>query len=82
MDTFKILTFDGGGVKGALSARILKRICEKFPRLLDEVDLFAGTLTGSLIALSLAYGRDANFVDNLYSQINTKKIFSAILFLM
>ncbi|NKF06999.1 patatin-like phospholipase family protein [Clostridium gasigenes] len=76
MKTFKILSFDGGGIKGALSARILKRICEKFPNLLDEVDLFAGTSTGSLIALSLAYGKTANFVDDLYSYSNTKKIFS------
>lgn len=76
MKTFKIIAFDGGGVKGALSARILKRICEKYPSLLDEVDLFAGTSTGSLIALSLAYGRDASFIDNLYSYSNTKKIFS------
>ena len=76
MKTFKILAFDGGGIKGALSARILKRICEKFPNFLDEVDLFAGTSTGSLIALSLAYGRDADFIDNLYSYNNTKKIFS------
>lgn len=76
MKTFKILAFDGGGVKGALSARILKRICEKFPEFLDEVDLFAGTSTGSLIALSLAYGRDATFIDNLYSYSSTKKIFS------
>ena len=76
MNTFKILAFDGGGVKGALSARILMRLCEKFPNLLAEVDMFAGTSTGSLIALSLAYGRDAKFVDNLYSHSNTKKIFS------
>lgn len=76
MNTFKILSFDGGGIKGVLSARILKRICEKFPNLLAEVDLFSGTSTGSLIALSLAYGKDANFVDGLYSYNNTKKIFS------
>lgn len=76
MKTFKILAFDGGGIKGALSTRILKRICEKFPTFLDEVDLFAGTSTGSLIALSLAYGKDAKFVDELYSYANTKKIFS------
>ncbi|MEG1287664.1 MAG: patatin-like phospholipase family protein [Clostridium sp.] len=76
MDTFKILSFDGGGIKGALSTRILKRICDRFPMLLDEVDLFAGTSTGSLIALSLAYGKTANFVDELYSYSNTKKIFS------
>lgn len=76
MKTFKILAFDGGGIKGALSAKLLKRICDKFPNLLDEIDLFAGTSTGSLIALSLAYGKDANFIDNIYSYGNTKKIFS------
>lgn len=76
MKTFRILSFDGGGIKGSLSARLLKRICDKFPNFLDEVDLFAGTSTGSLIALSLAYGKDAIFIDNIYSYSNTKKIFS------
>lgn len=76
MSTFKIVTFDGGGVKGALSIRIFKRLCDRYPTLLDNVDLFAGTSTGSLIALPLAYGLSPNEIDNFYSYKNTKYIFS------
>lgn len=76
MKNFKILSFDGGGIKGALSTRILLRIIQKFPTLLDDIDLFAGTSTGALIALSLAYSRNAYIVDNLYNEDNVKKIFS------
>jgi patatin-like phospholipase/acyl hydrolase len=45
-----------GGVKGMFSLRVLERLVAKFPRLIDEVDLIAGTSTGGLIALMLANG--------------------------
>lgn len=76
MKSYKILTFDGGGVRGALSVRILKRICEKNPNFLNEIDLFAGTSTGAIIALALAYGISIDSLDNLYSYKVTSKIFS------
>lgn len=76
MATFRIIVFDGGGIRGALSSRILKRICIRYPKLLDSTDLFAGTSTGALIALALAYGKDGNYVDNLYNYETIKSIFS------
>ncbi|GAB6169629.1 patatin-like phospholipase family protein [Clostridium carnis] len=76
MKTFKILSFDGGGVKGALSVGILKRICRRYPNFLNEVDLFAGTSTGSIIALALANNMSVEYLDNLYSYTVTKEIFS------
>lgn len=76
MNTFKILSFDGGGIKGALSTRLLLQIIQKFPTLLDDIDLFAGTSTGALIALSLAYSKNPYIIDNLYNKENIKKIFS------
>ncbi|AYE33375.1 patatin-like phospholipase family protein [Clostridium septicum] len=76
MNPLKIVSFDGGGIKGALSIRIFKRLCYQYPTLLDNIDLFAGTSTGSLIALSLASGLSVNEVDNLYSYEITSKIFS------
>ncbi len=53
---FRILSVDGGGVKGMFSLRILERLMAKFPRLIDEIDLIAGTSTGGLIGLMLANG--------------------------
>ncbi len=53
---FNILAFDGGGLKGALSISILERIVKEYPNLLNNINMFGGTSTGSLIALGLAYG--------------------------
>ena len=75
MCAFRIISFDGGGIKGALSTRILKRLAEKNPNLIKKTDLFAGTSTGALIALSLAYGLNADEIDDIYSYENIKKIF-------
>jgi patatin-like phospholipase/acyl hydrolase len=75
MSTFRIIVFDGGGIRGALSTRILKRIYNKYPDILKYTNLFAGTSTGALIALALAYGKDGNYVDNLYNYETIKSIF-------
>lgn len=76
MSTFRILSFDGGGIRGALSTRVLKRLCIQYPELLAKTDLFAGTSTGALIAIALACGKDATFVDNIYNYETIKSIFS------
>lgn len=76
MSTFRILSFDGGGIKGALSTGILKRLLSKYPQLIDKTDLFAGTSTGALIALALAYGQDINDIDSMYDYKTMKYIFS------
>lgn len=76
MAPFRIISFDGGGIRGALSTRILKRLCEAYPQLLTETHLFAGTSTGALIALVLASGKDSEFIDSLYNYETIKSIFT------
>ena len=76
MSTFRIISFDGGGIKGALSTRILKRLYLDNPNLLKKTNLFAGTSTGALIALSLAYGFNGKEIDDIYCYKNIKNIFS------
>ncbi|VYU51902.1 patatin [Clostridium tertium] len=76
MKKFRILAFDGGGVKGALSLEILNNILKKFPNFLDNIDLFTGTSTGSIIATLLAKGYDLKSLNHLYSEKEAKKIFS------
>lgn len=50
---FKILSIDGGGIKGLYSARILAHFEEKFDCFIsDYFDLLCGTSTGGLIALA------------------------------
>lgn len=76
MRSFKILTFDGGGIRGALSIEILHRIVLKYPDLLKKVDLLSGTSTGSIIASLLAKGVSVDEIRNLYNITTTRKIFS------
>jgi hypothetical protein len=49
---FKILSIDGGGIKGLYSSRILEHFEEKFQVCIsDYFDMLCGTSTGALIAL-------------------------------
>ena len=61
MRQFKVLSIDGGGIKGLYSARILslfeaelRRQHGDAARIVDYADLICGTSTGGLIALGLA----------------------------
>jgi hypothetical protein len=51
----RVLSLDGGGVKGALQARLLERLEAQAP-FLSRVDLFTGTSIGGIQALALAAG--------------------------
>ncbi len=73
--TFNIVTFDGGGLRGALSIGIFERLQIEFPDLVRTTNLFGGTSTGSLIALGLAYGISCSEIKELYSIENSKYIF-------
>ncbi|WP_017720400.1 patatin-like phospholipase family protein [Kamptonema formosum] len=69
--TFKILTLDGGGIRGVLSATILKQVettlKEKTGKKLHEYfDLIAGTSTGSILAAGIACQMDAQQMIDIY----------------
>lgn len=67
MKTFKILSIDGGGIKGLYSATILKKFEEKFNcQISDHFDLICGTSTGGLIALALSLKVPASEICNFY----------------
>lgn len=74
--TYRIMSFDGGGIRGVVSATILQRLEKENPRLIKSTDLFSGTSTGSFIALGLAYGLSVKEILKLYSKLNCKYIFS------
>ncbi len=74
--TFKILSIDGGGIRGVYSAHILKRIEEEFKiKLHDYFDLIAGTSTGSIIAAAIACNIPLIEIEKLYIE-KGKKIFT------
>ena len=53
----KILSFDGGGIRGLLTARILERVDAERPGWLRKADMVAGTSTGGILALAVAQHR-------------------------
>lgn len=75
MPKYRILSFDGGGIRGVLSAVLLKRLNNIFPELIEKTNIFAGTSTGSFIALGLAYGLSPDTLVDLYVN-NSKFIFT------
>ena len=76
----RILSLDGGGIRGALTLGYLKKIetilreKEKDPNLLlcDYFDLIGGTSTGSIIAASLAIGKSVDEIVTLYMDLGGK----------
>lgn len=73
---YRILSLDGGGVRGIVSATILLRLVKEFPTLLDSVDLIAGTSTGGLLCLLLAGGYSPRQCVDMY-RFNAPIIFES-----
>ena len=75
---FKILSIDGGGIKGLYSATILAHFEHKFSaRISDYFDMLCGTSTGGLIALAASLKISMNDVCRFYEE-EGPKIFSRI----
>ncbi len=76
----RILSIDGGGIRGLFALQTLKRIemlvQEKHRLTLHEYfDFVAGTSTGSIIASLLSFGYSAAEIENIY-WTNAKDIFA------
>lgn len=81
MKQFKVLSIDGGGIKGLYSAKILSLLEADIrqthgdaARIVDYADLICGTSTGGLIALGLALRIPAETICRFY-EIHGPKIF-------
>ena len=69
MHRFRILSLDGGGIKGTFTAAVLaelERMTGK--RLAEYFDLITGTSTGGLIAIALGLGIPAEEVLDFYQR--------------
>ncbi|WP_456383371.1 CBASS cGAMP-activated phospholipase [Hydrogenimonas sp.] len=84
METFKILTLDGGGVRGYLSILMLEKIEKALERHFQDgkpigarFDLIVGTSTGGIIATALSLHRSAAQTRVLYEEL-LKKIFTPV----
>lgn len=66
---FRVLSLDGGGIKGAFAAAALARLEEVAGRpLADCFDLIIGTSTGGILALGLAFGVKADTIRQMYQE--------------
>jgi hypothetical protein len=75
---FRVLSLDGGGIRGAFIAACLARFERDLRRpLTDYFDLIVGTSTGGIIALALALGESADSILDFYrhrgAQIFTRR---------
>ncbi len=66
MPPFRIVSIDGGGIRGAFAATLLERLEEAVPGFLAKTRLFAGTSTGGVLALGLAAGIGPGALGALY----------------
>ena len=80
MANFRILSFDGGGIRGVLTAVLLNRLLSEYPALLQDrpgtITMFAGTSTGGILALAMAAGLSPAQIRDLYVT-NGKLIFDS-----
>lgn len=70
MSNYLILSCDGGGMRGYLSSLLLQRLNNDlsiFGTNNQNINLYAGTSTGGLIALGLAQGKSIDDVVTLYA---------------
>lgn len=66
---FRILSLDGGGVRGIISARILAAIEKQINQPLNKYfGLITGTSTGAILAAAIATGRSSEEIVQLYKQ--------------
>lgn len=75
--TFKILSLDGGGIRGIYTAEILRHCEEQFCRgksIAQYFDMVAGTSTGGIIALGIGLGISTSDIIAFYCE-DGRKIF-------
>jgi hypothetical protein len=66
---FRILSLDGGGIRGVFPAAFLARIEEHLEHPIGHYfDLIAGTSTGGIIAIGLGLGLSAGSILKLYAE--------------
>ncbi|MBE9207943.1 patatin-like phospholipase family protein [Nostoc sp. LEGE 06077] len=70
---FRILSLDGGGIRGVVAATILAAIEQQINQPLHEYfNLIAGTSTGSILAAAIATGRSSQNIIDLYTQKSSR----------
>ena len=82
MQPYRVLSLDGGGMRGTYMAAFLARLADQFARIRKEpaldfgrgFDLITGTSTGAIVGCALAVGRPMAEIVGLYRE-HGRKIF-------
>lgn len=77
---FRVLSLDGGGMRGIYTAAFLGRLTDQFARIRGEsaldlgrgFDLITGTSTGAIVGCALAVGRPMTEIVRLYREHGPK----------
>ena len=77
---YRVLSLDGGGMRGIYTAAFLARLADQFGRIRGEpaldlgrgFDLIAGTSTGAIVGCALAIGRPMAEIVDLYREHGPK----------
>lgn len=74
MATYRVLSIDGGGIRGLVTTVLLQRIIASpgLQDLLGSIDLVCGTSTGGLLALAIAHQVDLPTIRRLYVEKGPK----------
>lgn len=79
-DKFRILSIDGGGIRGLIPAKVLMELerelqkVEPGKKLYEHFDLICGTSTGGILAIAIALGIPASELVDFY-KVHAKMIF-------
>jgi patatin-like phospholipase/acyl hydrolase len=73
--SYRILSIDGGGIRGELVCVLLERLEQAHPGFLSKIDLFAGTSTGGILSAALAAGYSPSVARQLY-ELKGKLVFA------
>ena len=73
---YRVLSLDGGGMRGIYTAAFLDRLTDQFGRIRGELaldlgrgfDLITGTSTGAIVGCALAVGRPMSEIVDLYRE--------------
>lgn len=77
---FRILSIDGGGIRGVIPAKVLEEVERELQReepgkkLYEHFDLICGTSTGAILAIAIALGIPASELVDFY-KVNAEMIF-------
>jgi hypothetical protein len=73
---YRVLSFDGGGIRGLYHAKLLESLEKKGLDVVQRADILAGTSTGAIVAAALAIGKSPEDISKLFIDVG-QKVFPA-----